>query len=302
MKRATRAPTWCASPTPTPPPTTRRRCTSKSTTRSVSFSPARWITRRCWPIPTHASEILGGQVRALKAQGFDGLKLIEGKPQVRKLLPIPLDGPQYAGLWAALEEEQFPVVFHVGDPDEFWDPERCPDWARQSGWDYSDGSFPSKEDLYAEVDHILERHPNLKITFAHFYFLSNEMERAARFLDAHPSVCFDLAPHVDMYRDFSRDPAAARAFFLRYAERILYGTDMDTRVLARGPDGLRLHAQHPLVDPLVPRNARGVSVQRQGSITAWGCPSPCWSRFTTPILSGCIASDWIEWCLSEIWK
>jgi hypothetical protein len=184
-----------------------------------------------------ASEILASQVPALKSQGFDGLKLIEGKPQVRKLLPIPLDGPEYAGLWAALEEEQFPVVFHVADPDEFWDAERCPNWARQSGWDYSDGSYPSKEDCYAEVDHILARHPRLKLTLAHFYFLSTDLERAALFLDSHPSVCFDLAPHMDMYRDFSSNPGAARPFFMRYADRILYGTDMDTRVLARGPEG-----------------------------------------------------------------
>jgi predicted TIM-barrel fold metal-dependent hydrolase len=185
----------------------------------------------------NASRILAGQVRALKAQGFDGLKLIEGKPQVRKLLPIPLDGPEYAGMWQALEEEQLPVVFHVADPDEFWDPERCPGWAKTSGWDYTDGSYPSKEDCYAEVDHILERHPDLKLTLAHFYFLSAELERAARFLDAHPTVCFDLAPHVGMYYDFSREPARAREFFLRYPERIVYGTDMDTRVLERGPEG-----------------------------------------------------------------
>ncbi len=50
-------------------------------------------------------------------------------------------------------------------------------------------------------------------------------------------MCFDLAPHVGMYHDFSREPEAARAFFLRYPERILYGTDMDTRVLERGPEG-----------------------------------------------------------------
>jgi predicted TIM-barrel fold metal-dependent hydrolase len=184
-----------------------------------------------------ASETLAGQVRALKAQGFDGLKLIEGKPQVRKLLPIPLDAPEYAGMWQALEEEQFPVVFHVADPDEFWDPERCPDWAKASGWDYTDGSYPSKEDCYDEVDHILERHQDLKITFAHFYFLSAELERAARFMEAHPGVCFDLAPNVGMYYDFSREPARARDFFLRYSERIVYGTDMDTRVLERGPEG-----------------------------------------------------------------
>ncbi|HOU14357.1 MAG TPA: amidohydrolase family protein [Anaerolineae bacterium] len=187
--------------------------------------------------PTHAPEMLARQVAALKAQGFDGLKLIEGKPEVRKLLPYPLDGPLYAELWAALEQEQFPVVFHVADPDEFWDAERCPAWARKSGWDYSDGSYPTKESLYTEVDHILERHPRLKLTLAHFYFLSRELPRAARFLDAHPGVCFDLTPHVDMYADFSRAPAAARDFFLRYQERIIYGTDLDTRVLRRGASG-----------------------------------------------------------------
>lgn len=187
-----------------------------------------------------APQMLAEQVQTLKAQGFDGLKLIEGKPQVRKLLPFPLDGPLYAPLWAALEQEQFPVVFHVADPDEFWDPERCPAWARASGWDYSDGSYPSKEDLYAEIDHVLARHPRLKIVFAHFYFLSQDLERAARFLDTYPSVCLDLAPHMDMYAHFSRDPAAVRAFFLRYQERIIYGTDTDTRAIVRGPDGVGL--------------------------------------------------------------
>ncbi len=189
--------------------------------------------------PARAAEILAGQIGTLRARGFDGLKLIEGKPQVRRLLPHPLDGPLYAQVWAALEEQQLPVVFHVADPDEFWDPAACPAWARESGWDYSDGSYPAKEDLYSEVDAILRRHPRLKITFAHFYFLSAQLERAARFLDAHPTVCFDLAPHVGMYHDFARRPEAARAFFLRYQERIIYGTDLDTRPLERGEAGRR---------------------------------------------------------------
>ena len=37
-----------------------------------------------------------------------------------------------------------------------------------------------------------------------------------------------------MYHDFSRQPDAAREFFFRYRERIIYGTDIDTRALARG--------------------------------------------------------------------
>ncbi len=197
--------------------------------------------------PAHAAGILAAQIARRKAEGFDGLKMIEGKPQVRKLLPHPLNGPLYAELWERLEAEQFPVVLHVNDPDEFWEAERCPDWARQNGWDYSDGTFPTKEELYAEVDDILERHPRLKIIFAHFYFLSLDLERAAGFLDAHPSACFDLAPHLDMYRDFSRNPAAARDFFLRYQERILYGTDTDTRALVRGPEGLRFMQSLPVL-------------------------------------------------------
>ncbi len=195
----------------------------------------------------HAPGLLAAQAAGLKGRGFDGLKLIEGKPQVRKLLPYALDGQLYAPLWAKLEEEQLPVVFHVADPDEFWDAERCPDWARASGWDYSDGSYPSKESLYAEVDAILSRHPNLRIIFAHFYFLSHDLERAARFLDANPSVCFDLAPHLGMYADFSRQAEAARAFFVRYQDRIIYGTDTDTRTLVRGPDGCRFTRSIPIL-------------------------------------------------------
>jgi predicted TIM-barrel fold metal-dependent hydrolase len=184
-----------------------------------------------------ASELLGWQVRALKAIGFDGLKLIEGKPTARKYIPIPLDAPEYEGLWIALEETGLPAVWHVADPEEFWDAALCPLWARERGWYYRDGSHPSKESLYAEVDRILARHPDLQIVFAHFYFLSADLPRAGRFLDAHPNICLDLTPGSEMYGNFSRSPDAARAFFLRYQDRLIYGTDISTRALSSGERG-----------------------------------------------------------------
>jgi predicted TIM-barrel fold metal-dependent hydrolase len=195
--------------------------------------------------PEEGPANLAAQILALKEQGFDGLKLIEGKPEVRKLLPHPLDGPLYAGMWTVLEQEQFPVIFHVADPDVFWDAAGCPNWARAKGWDYSDGSYPSKEDLYGEVDAILQRHPHLKITFPHFCFLSEDLPRAARFLDRHPTVSLDLAPHMDMYRDFSDQAEAAHQFFVQYQDRILYGTDIDTRVLTRGAEGFQFMLSIP---------------------------------------------------------
>lgn len=185
--------------------------------------------------PDRASETLAAQIATLQAIGFDGLKLIEGKPMVHQMLPLRLDGPGYVGMWEALEATGMPVVFHVADPEEFWDVERCPDWARAQGWFYGEGSYPAKETLYAEVDRVLERHPRLRIVFAHFYFLSADLARAEEFLDAHPQICFDLTPGIEMYLNFAQDPDAARDFFLRYQDRLIYGTDIGARTIEGVP-------------------------------------------------------------------
>jgi predicted TIM-barrel fold metal-dependent hydrolase len=185
--------------------------------------------------PTRAPEILAAQIGVLKAIGFDGLKLVEGKPMVHKMLPFAFDGREYAGMWAALEEQGFPIVFHVADPEEFWDAARCPDWARAHGWFYGDGTYPAKEDLYAEVERVLVRHPGLKVIFAHFYFLSADLPRARAFLDAHPAVYFDLTPGVEMYLNFACDLDAARDFFIRYEDRLVYGTDIGATAIDRDP-------------------------------------------------------------------
>jgi predicted TIM-barrel fold metal-dependent hydrolase len=188
-----------------------------------------------WADPARASAVLAGQIATLQAIGFDGLKLIEGKPMVRKLLGLPFDGPEYAGLWAALEERRMPAVLHVADPEEFWDARLCPDWARAQGWFYGDGTYPQKEDLYAEIDRVLERHPRLRLILAHFYFLSADLGRAGAFLDAHPDVCFDLTPGVEMYFSFARDTEAAREFFLQYQDRLVYGTDIGASAMSSDP-------------------------------------------------------------------
>jgi hypothetical protein len=168
---------------------------------------------------------LAAQVDEFLAIGCDGIKMIEGKPTSRQRLNVPVTDPYYADYWARVEELGVPIVWHVNDPEEFWDPERLPVWAKERGWGYSPEDV-SKEQLYAEVDEVLARHPGLNVTFAHFYFLSADLERAGRFLDAHPTVRFDLAPGIEMLHNLSRDVDASRDFFIRYADRIVFGTDL----------------------------------------------------------------------------
>lgn len=185
----------------------------------------------------HAQTLSGGKVKTLTlaeqaaafaAMGCDGIKMIEGKPTSRQRMNIPVTGAYYADYWARVEALGLPIVWHVNDPEEFWDPEKLPAWARERNWGYGPEDV-QKEALYAEVDAVLARHPTLKITFAHFYFLSADLERAGRFLDAHPTVNLDLTPGVEMLHNISQDVDAGRDFFLRYADRIVFGTDIASR-------------------------------------------------------------------------
>ncbi|MEI6166627.1 MAG: amidohydrolase family protein [bacterium] len=167
---------------------------------------------------------LAAQVRAQAICGVDGWKIIESKPDLRRSLGEALDGPYFAEGLAALEKFNLPVLWHVADPETFWDPATTPAWALSRNWGYGLG-FPSKESLYAEVERVLDRHPRLRVVFAHFYFLSADLDRAARFLSAHPHVGFDLAPGVEFFYNLSRDRDQARDFFIRHADRIYFGTD-----------------------------------------------------------------------------
>jgi predicted TIM-barrel fold metal-dependent hydrolase len=170
---------------------------------------------------------LAEQVEVFRRLGCDGIKMIEGKPTSRQRMDVPVTDAYFWDYWATVEELGTPIVWHVNDPEEFWDPDLLPGWAKERDWGYGPEDV-QKEELYAEVDEVLGRHPRLKIIFAHFYFLSADLERAARFLEGHPTVSFDLAPGIEMLYNLSRDPDASRDFFCRYADRIVYGTDLSS--------------------------------------------------------------------------
>ena len=41
-------------------------------------------------------------------------------------------------------------------------------------------------------------------------------------------MCFDLAPGWELFYNMSRDAGTTREFFVKYADRILYGTDIES--------------------------------------------------------------------------
>jgi len=199
--------------------------------------------------PEHVGEIFADYVDLLLAAGCDGIKMIEGKPDIRRMVPVPpFDSQVFAPYWEKIEKLQVPVVFHVNDPEEFWDPERIPDWAMGRGWFYGGGDTINNEDQYAEVIHVLENHPDLVIIFAHFFFMSAQLPRLADLLDRFPNMHIDLTPGIEMYHNFSADIDAARNFFLRYQDRIVFGTDIGAHALLAKPgEGIEFEESHERV-------------------------------------------------------
>lgn len=167
------------------------------------------------------------QIERNMEMGYDGIKLLEGKTTVRAHLGIPLDSAVYDGFFGYAQENSIPILFHIADPETFWDLGRIPSWAKEAGWFYGDGKHPTKGQLYFEVERILKRYPGLKIIFAHFYFLSDDLEMAAEFLERWPKVCFDITPGSEMYENFAKRTGEWRDFFIRYQDRIFFGTDSE---------------------------------------------------------------------------
>jgi predicted TIM-barrel fold metal-dependent hydrolase len=167
-----------------------------------------------------------GEVERFMNMGFDGIKMIEGKPSVRKIIGnLPLDSPLFDEFYGYLEENRIPILSHVADPEESWDVDKSAVFAKQNGWFYGDRTYVEKEALYEELERVLNKFPSLNITFAHFHFLSADIERAADYLDRWPNVFFDLTPGSEMYGNFSKDPDKWHDFFTKYQDRIIFGTD-----------------------------------------------------------------------------
>ncbi len=176
------------------------------------------------PIPSEWE--LGAQAQELMDIGFDGIKILETKPTSMKADGISIADPVYDGFFDFAARTGMHLLWHACDPETFWSAETAPEFSFTEGWFYGDGTFPTKHQIYHDVFTVLDRHPGLNATLAHFFFLSDFPAEAAQVLDLYPSVTFDITPGREMYDNFTRRRDTWKAFFEKYASRILFGTDM----------------------------------------------------------------------------
>lgn len=178
-----------------------------------------------YPFPKGLSPEL--QLEELMNIGFDGIKMLEHNPKAKKLLKADFRNKEFAPFFKKLEEEQIHILWHVNDPPHFWDVESKIEL--NGFFHYTEPDYPSNLDVYDEIYEILRRYPNLKVTFAHLFFMSLDRKRLEELLEKYPNVWLDVTPNPLMYCDFALDIDAWKQFFIKYADRIMFGSDFSTR-------------------------------------------------------------------------
>ena len=163
------------------------------------------------------------QAEEYASVGFDGMKMLEGYPSMRKAMKRPLCDCVYDKYYSFLEENAIPVTMHVANPETFWNVDSIDEYSKSMGR-VCDETYPTKTQLHEEVDGILKKHPKLKIALAHFGFMSYDIEQAKRWLD-YENTLFDLTPGGEQLLKMGQEWDKWQKFFEEYQDRIVYGTD-----------------------------------------------------------------------------
>ena len=140
---------------------------------------------------------------------------------------LQVDDPALDPVWQACARLNIPVLIHVADPAQFFEPvdyhnERWLELAIFPGREYPRDRYPAFEQLMGERDRMFARNPKTRFINAHFGWHGNDFGRAAKHLESLPNVYLEVGA---VLYEFGRQPRAAREFFVKYQDRILFGKD-----------------------------------------------------------------------------
>ena len=189
------------------------------------------------------------------AQGAVGVKVWKNIGMVERDARgrlIMLDDRRFDGVMRHLEARGLPLIAHQAEPKNCWLPleamttENDRSYFRDHPeyYMYLHPEQPSYESLIAARDRFVARHPKLIFIGAHLASLEWSVDELARFLDTYPNATADLAARMTQVQFQSNaDREKVRRFFLKYQDRLLYGTD-----LTEEPPNPHERAQNPPSD------------------------------------------------------
>lgn len=168
-----------------------------------------------------------------------------------------VDDPKFDTVFNYLAINHIPLIGHLGEHKNSWLPldkmtvKNNHDYAaaHPEEYMYLHPDRPSYEYYLKVRDHMLDKNPNLHFIGAHLGSLEWSVAELSKTLDKYPNMAVDMAERIShLQYQAKTNWQGVHDFFIKYQDRILYGTDMRHDAMdivnkhITTPEGLRKHA------------------------------------------------------------
>jgi len=163
------------------------------------------------------------------SRGARGLKVLKDlglgvRDKSGKLIAI--DDPRIDPVWEEAGRLGIPVSIHSGDPEAFFHPidatnERYEELHEHPDWSFYGRDYPSLESLLEARNRVFARHPHTTFVSLHMGWPEN-LDWVSTMLDQDPNVMVEFGARE---AELGRQPRRTRELFMRYQDRVMFGTD-----------------------------------------------------------------------------
>lgn len=173
-----------------------------------------------------------GDIEKAKNAGARGLKILKTlglflRERGKEGPLVKVDDPRFDPMWDACGRLGLPVAIHVSDPQAFFLPtdrynERYEELSNHPDWSFHGRDYPSNGEILAARNRVFARHPKTQFIVLHVGNNAEDLGYVSESLDRFKNTVVEIGARVG---ELGRQPRAARRFFDRYQDRILFGTD-----------------------------------------------------------------------------
>ena len=176
--------------------------------------------------PEEQLEVFDNAIR-MGAMGLKVIKSLGLEIKDRSGQLVHVDDPRFDPIWDKAGKSGIPVLMHLGDPTPFFAPvdrynERYEELKDFPHWSFHGPRFQTKEAIRSQRENLVKKHPRTIFIMAHMGDDVENLSSLASLFDKYPNYYVDLSARLP---ELGRQPYTSREFFIKYQDRILFGSD-----------------------------------------------------------------------------
>lgn len=159
-------------------------------------------------------------LKIYKSLGFSGIKDDKGNR-------VAVSDPRLQPVWKKCGDLGIPVLIHTADVPSFWDPmdrynERWLELKTHPNRRRGAKDPVPFDSLIAEQHHIFRSNPKTTFINAHMGWYPNNLKKLDSLMVVFPNMYVEIGAVI---AELGRQPRAAKKFFDKYQDRVLFGKD-----------------------------------------------------------------------------